>query len=213
MINFKTKFYIGLIVIGLISIFFCQRGCSATSKGNVTKQSVVIPEKSGELKTPTVVIKNKGVKDSIIYRNVIIKTENPFNKKLAKDFIASQKENDSLKTLKLYLDAIQEKDGTYVFDNNDIKLDIKIKTRGEVLKVTPTYTIKEQQQKVEVKNKETVFAIYLGGSIETTTTLDRLTPKVNIGIQNKRGDILSVQYGVDKSIGVGYNLRIINIKK
>jgi hypothetical protein len=66
---------------------------------------------------------------------------------------------------------------------------------------------------VEVKQKQTVFAVYVGGGLETTTTLDKLTPKVNIGIQNKKGDILSVHYGIDKSIGISYNLRIINIKK
>lgn len=212
MTDFKTKLYVAITIVGLIVIFLFQRGCSTQPTQTKVKHTVTTPEKRGEFKTAEI-IKSKGVKDSIIYRDKIIKTENPFNKKLAKDFIASQKENDSLKAIKLYLDAIQEKDGTYVFDNTDIKLNIKVRTRGEVLKIVPSYVIKESKQKVEVENKETVFATYVGGGVISSTKLDRLTPTVNLGLQNKKGDILYVQYGLDKSIGIGYNFRIINIKK
>lgn len=211
MTDFKHKLIL-YITIGLLFIsLFIQRSCSAQT---TVKQKVFVPEKKGEFKNPIAVINTKGKKDSIVWKDKIIKTENPVNKKLAEDFIASQKENDSLKSLKLYLNAIEERDSEYIFDNKDLKLEIKTKTRGEILKITPKYTIKEREEVLQVKSKESVFAVYAGIGLETTTTLERLTPEINLGVQNRKGDLLLLKYGVtDKSIGVSYIHRFINIKK
>jgi hypothetical protein len=207
--NYKIIPY--LVILGLLVYIFIS---PQKNQNKTATQKVIIPEKKGEIKNPIFIIKHKGVKDSIIWKDKIIRTENPVNKKLAEDFIASQKENDSLKSLKLYLNAIQEVDGTYVFNDKYIKIEVNTKTRGEILKISPKYTIKEREEIVQVKQKETVFAIYTGAGLSTTTTLEKVTPEVNLGFQNKKGSILSFKYGItDKSVGVGYSLRILNYKK
>ena len=102
----------------------------------------------------------------------------------------------------------------YITNRIYLKLEIKTKTRGDILKITPNYTIKEREEVLQVKSKESVFAIYAGLGLETTTTLEKLTPEVNLGMQNKKGDLLLLKYGVtDKSIGVSYIHRFINIKR
>jgi len=211
MTDLKHKLILYTTILSLIIIIFVQRGCSAQT--SQSKQKVIIPEKKGEFKNPSAIINSKGKKDSIVYKDKVVVTENPFNKKLAEDFILSQKENDSLKALKLYLNAIEEREQTYVFDNKDTKLEIYTKTRGEILNITPKYTIKEREETVTVKNKEIVFALYAGGGLKSNITLGELNPTINLGAQNKKGDILYVQYGTDKSIQIGYNFRILNIKK
>ncbi len=113
----------------------------------------------------------------------------------------------------MYLDAIQEKDGTYVFNNSDLKLEVRTVTRGEILSIKPIYTIKKSKVDVEVKQKETVFAVYAGGGLTTTTTLNKLTPQATIGIQNKKGDLYFTSAGTDGTIQVGFIHRFINIKK
>lgn len=212
MTEFKHKLILYTAILSLMIIVFVQRSCSAQTP-QTTKQKVIIPKKEGEFTTPTAILHDKSKKDSIVWKDKIIKTENPFNKKLAEDFILSQKENDSLKALKLYLDAIAEKEETQIFDNKDIKLEIKIKTRGELLGVIPKYTIKEREEVLDVKSKETVFAVYAGAGLKTNVELGVLSPTANLGVQLKKGDIISLQYGLDKSIQVGYSFRILNIKK
>lgn len=208
----ENKIRVGLTIIALIVIFFLQRGCKPDDKPVI--QKVVVPEQKGTFKEPTVIITHTGKKDSIVYRKgKTIYTENPFNEKLSEEFLKAQKENDSLKALTLYLNSIQEREETYIFDNKDAKIEVYIKTRGEILKITPTYTIKEREVEVAVKQKESKFALYAGASIESTTDLNKLVPKAIIGIQNAKGDILSAGIGTDKSFQVGYSFRLINIKK
>ena len=165
MTELKHKIILYVTIVVLSVALFTQRSCSAQT---TIKQKVVVPEKKGEFENPVSIVNEKGKKDSITWKDKIIKTENPINKKLAEDFILSQKENDSLKSLKLYLNAIEERESEYIFDNKDLKLEIRTKTRGEV----------------------------------------------NLGVQNKKGDLLLLKYGVtDKSIGLSYIHRFINIKR
>lgn len=211
MIDLKHKLILYTIILSLLIIVFVQRSCSAQT--SQVKQKVIIPEKVGEFKTPTAIINNKGKKDSIVYKDKVVVTENPFNKKLAEDFILSQKENDSLKALKLYLNAIEEREQTYVFDNKDTKLEIYTKTRGEILKLTPKYTIKEREETVLVKNKETVFALYAGGGISNNISLSNFIAEAHVGLQNKSGDIISAGYDTQKNISIKYSRQIFKIKK
>lgn len=214
MTEFKHKLILYSTIVFLVVFIFIQRSCTAQTIQNTTKQKVWTKEKKGEFPSVTAIIKESNKKDSIVYRNKVVKTENPFNKKLAEDFIASQKENDSLKALKLYLNAIEEKEKTYTFDNKDVTIEVYTKTRGDILKITPKYTLKSVEHEVEVLQKETVFAAFAGVGLETTTTLERLTPEVSVGFQNKKGTVLLFKYGItDKSVGVSYIHRFINIKK
>lgn len=210
MLDLKSKIkLISGIVIFILIIFLFHRQCSSST----TTQKVVIPKKVGKFEKPDtiIIVKNK---DSVVWKEKVIKTENPVNKKLAAELIEALKYKDSVKVLKMYLEAIQERDGTYVYDNKDLKLEIATKTRGEILSIKPLYTIKEREELVTVKNKETIFALYGGAGLGTTTNLNTLTPQINLGFQNNKGSIIMFEYGItDKSIGAKYIYRIINIKK
>lgn len=202
-----------ITIVFLIGVIFIQRSCAPQIAKYNAKQEVLILKKEGKFSKPTLVIKKDSKKDSIKWKDRFIKTENPINKKLASDYIQAQKENDSLKALKLYLGAIEEHEEKYTFDDKNLKLEINTKTRGKILNILPKYEIKEKKEIVNVIQKETKFALYTGVSLEYITDMNRLTPKVTLGIQNKRGDILSIETGSDKSVQIGYSVRLINIKR
>ena len=207
----KIKDFILYLTVTLLLLYiFIQQQCSAQNIDNTTKQEVLIPEKKGSFDKPIAIIHNNK-KDSVVYKKQIIYTENPVNKKLYNEFLETK---DSLERVKLYLKSIQEKDGTYVYDDNNLKLEVYTKVRGEILKIKPTYTIKERKEVVQVKQKESIFAVYAGASIGNNVSLSDLSVNATLGIQNKKGDIFTCEYGLlDKSYKVGYIKRFINIKK
>ena len=209
--EFKHKLFLYITIAVLLAVVFVQRGCSGKSLETV---KVKVPEKTGTIQKPAAVIDHKTKKDTVRFAGKTIYTENPVNEKLTQELIKALAEKDSLKVVNLYLSAIQEREQTRVFNNKDVTVDVWTKTRGELLDMKIDYKIKEQEIKTQVPVKSTVLALYAGAGLETTTTLDKLVPKVSLGIQNKKGDILSVNYGItDKSIGVGYAMRVFNIKK
>jgi len=194
-----------------IIIIFIQRGCESTSSNIKIK----VPEVIGKINTPTAIINHKGKKDSIVYKKgKIIYTENPFNHKMAEELIAAQKANDSLKVLNLYLSAIQEREQTRVFDDKYLTVSVYNKTRGELLDQKIDYKIKEREIEVPVPIKNTVFATYAGGGIYYNFEKAKPAIKLNLDIQNKKGDILGVGYDpFNTTIFLDYKVRILNIKK
>lgn len=202
-----------LYVVGIFFILFIFASIKQCSEGSKTTTPVKIetPIKNGSFDKPTAVIPGIKVKDSIIYKKgKVIYTENPINKKLADDYL---KATDSIKRLKLYLDAIQEKDGTYVYDNNDVKLEIYAKTRGELLELKPKYTVKSMEIKADVPQKETVFALYGGLELSNNATLTNLSVKADVGVQNKKGTIFTVGADTRGNYYVGTKVKILDIKK
>jgi len=174
-----------------------------------------VPEIIGKIDKPITIIKHKGTEDSIVYKKgKTIYTENPFNHKMAEELIAAQRANDSLKVLNLYLSAIQERKQTRIFDDKYITVNVFSETRGELLNQKIDYKIKEREIEVPIPVKNTVFAAYAGGGVYYN--FDKATPaiKLNLDIQNKKGDLFSVGYDPFNNVGfVDYKLRFLNIKK
>lgn len=201
-----------LYVIGaffIIYLFTLIKQCSEPKE--TIPVTIETPAKSGSFEKPTEVIPGVAKKDSIVYKKgKTIYTENPINKQLAEDYL---KATDSIKRLKLYLDAIQEKDGTYVYDNKDLKLEIYTKTRGELLEIKPNYTIKPTEVKVDVPVKQTVFAMYGGLEILNNSNLNNLGVKAEVGIQNKKGTIFTVGADTRSNYYVGAKVKFLDIKK
>jgi len=201
-----------LYVVGIffvIFLFTLVKQC--TEPKETIPVTIETPAKSGSFEKPTEVIPGVAKKDSIVYKNgKTIYTENPINKQLAEDYL---KATDSIKRLKLYLDAIQEKDGTYVYDNKDLKLEIYTKTRGELLEIKPKYTIKPTEVKVDVPVKQTVFAMYGGLELGNNSSLSNLSVKADVGIQNKKGTIFSVGADTRGNYFVGAKVKFLDIKK
>ena len=201
-----------LYVIGIffvIYLFTLVKQCSEPKETIPVK--IETPAKSGSFEKPTEVIPGAPKKDSIVYKKgKTIYTENPINKQLAEDYL---KATDSIKRLKLYLDAIQEKDGTYVYDNKDLKLEVYAKTRGELLEMKPKYTIKPSEVKVDVPVKQTVLAMYGGIEVGNNASLTNLTVKADVGLQNKKGTIFTVGADTRSNFYVGAKVKFLDIKK
>jgi hypothetical protein len=198
------------VIILLITAFSIQR-ChfegKVLDKNNI---EVTIPEKSGEFDkiTPKEIQYDTVYSKTVIYNNKEIKVANPFNKDMLDKYIAAK---DSLEQIKLYLSAIEIRRYKEVFDNDDIKITVEAETTGKLNWMKPEYTIKERTIIVPVK--KTVFAVYAGGGAKSNVLLNELSPTINLGIQGKKGSIISAQYGLDQSIQLNYSFKILDIKK
>jgi hypothetical protein len=202
-------------VLYIIGVFFAIYLFTLIKQCSEPKQTIPVtvetPVKNGSFEKPTEIIPGVTKKDSIVYKKgKTIYTENPINKQLAEDYL---KATDSIKRLRLYLDAIQEKDGTYVYDNKDLKLEIYTKTRGELLEIKPKYKIKPIDIKVDVPVKQTVLAMYGGLELANNTLLNNMTVKVDIGLQNKKGTIFIIGVDSRSNYYVGAKVKIFDIKK
>lgn len=212
-----------LAIIGLavgIFLIISIKQCNNPTDSEVV--NFIVPEKKGYFNIPPIYTPKENQKDSVIYKyrtvknndtvyvDSIIYTENPVNKQLAKQYSSTK---DSLQKYKLYLKAIEEREGTSVFDNEDLKLEVYTKTRGELLDIKPTYTIKERTVTATVPTKQNVFAMYVGGEVVSTDKLDKVGIKADIGLQNRSGNMLTIGIDNNKNYYLGAKFRLFNIKK
>lgn len=210
--NTFTKILIAGAILLIIASFFLGR-CSNEEKEPKTTEPITIevPEQSGS----TPVISNPQPlpspgNGSIVYRDSIIKTENPFNKELAERYIAL--ESDTAK-LRAYLESIQTKDYEIPFEDDHVIITSKIKTQGDLLELKQDYTVKPYTLKTEVPVKKSVFAMYAGAELGSNARLDKLTMKGEIGLQVKGSTIYTVGMDTDKNFYAGVNIKIFDIKK
>jgi hypothetical protein len=200
------KKHIQLIIIAfLICIIFIQRSCTKSntvvnlpSITDVFEKVIPIP-----IKYDTV------YKDSVVYKDKVVKITNPVNVELAESYL---KAKDSITRLNLYIAAIEIKRYKEVFDDSNVTITVDAETTGKLNWVKPSYVIKERKVILPVRVKQTVFAAYLGGGFGISKDI---TPSFtgNVGFQNKRGDIILGGYAVDGTVSATYIVRILNIKK
>ena len=204
--NLKHLGTLYIIVILLTACLFIQRGCSDKSDNT---QIVTIPEIKG--KFDTVVPKEIEYKTKYKYVTLAgdtIVTENPINDSLVKQYETLK---DSVSKFKLFVDATKIRQYNEVFEDSVIKISTYAETSGKLLKMAPSYVIKERKQSVNVK--QTVFALYAGGNVYNTLQLDNGGVGANLYIQNKKGDLYNVGYDINKNIYLGYTIRIFDIKR
>lgn len=212
MINLK-KYGIGLLLLISISLNFIQRGCSSPNK--VSTPIVVkikTPEIKGKIEKSKITIISTP-KNKIIYKDKQVIVENPITQKLLNSYI---KENDSLKRLKMYGEAITEHIQINTFENEDLKANVTSKTQGKLLDIQLTdYILKSKELPITLPPpKETKFAVYTGGGLYYNSLDSKLGYKIDVGFQNKKGDLLEAGYNpFDKTVFIGYKVRLINIKK
>jgi len=210
MIYLKKIIY-PIIIIVLLFVIFIQRSCNNDKLPSEEKKEVVIPAKKGSFNSAKPIkIHDTIIKDSIIFKDKKILIENQLDKQLVIDYL---KAKDSIKKLNLFMNAVKVNKYSTNFDNEDINLTIDSETTGTLNSVKPTYTIKERKAEVSIKKLESVFALYTGIEIYNNKDLNNPGAKVDLGIQNKKGDIYSLGFDTNKNFFIGYKLRIINIKK
>jgi hypothetical protein len=181
-----------------------QRSCSEPATQETIKTEVTIPEKKGEIKKFVEQINYKK-KDSIVFvKGKVIYTENEIDKDLAEKY---KKSVDSLEKFKMYINAVQIKEHTTIFDNKDLTLKVKSKVRGDLLNMTITeYKTKEQKVVVEVPIK-TRTAVYVGLGVSDNKRLDNFTVQAEVGLQIKR-DILSITADTKQNFGLKYLIKL-----
>lgn len=196
-INSKSIPYI-LLFLALVYIFLMHscNGNKIIPKGKeIVKYDTIY--NPGETKT-NYITKYKTIKGDVIEIPGRIDTVEVKTFELAKD---------TTKT-KMYVDATRIREYKNVFSDSLADVSIFTETKGELLKIVPTVTIKAR-----LPAKETVFAVYGGLEVYNNLDFNNVGAKVNLMFQNKRGDLITGAYDTNKNIYLGYNFRFLNIKK
>jgi len=210
MIYFKKMVY-PIIIIFLLFIIFIQRGCEDNKLPSKEAKEIIIPAKKGSFTSvKPIKIHDTIIKDSIVFKNKKIILTNPVDKKLVLQYLEAK---DSISKLKILINSVKINKYSTKFNNEDIDLTIDTETTGTLNSIKPAYIIKEKKVDVPVKTLNSVFALYTGVEIYNNKNLNNPGAKIDLGIQNKKGDIYSLGFDTNKNFFVGYKLRIINIKK
>lgn len=196
--------YIIIGIIALIASFFIGRWTSPTENKII---KVTIPATSG--KSPIIINPKPLIqtKDSLIYKDSLIITENPFNKDLADKYINLESETERLKE---YIKSIEVRKYKIPFENDTIKIIGNVEVQGELKSLNYDWTIKQKTLNIPIEIKKPTMNLLLGGSVSNSIELDKFNFNANVGIQRKNGDLILTSYGIfDKSIQVGY---LVNLK-
>ena len=196
--------YIIIGIIALIASFFIGRWTSPI-EAKIIK--VTIPATSG--KSPIIINPKPLIqtKDSLIYKDSLIVTENPFNKELADKYINLESETERLKE---YIKSIEVRKYKIPFENDTIKIVGDVEVQGELKSLKYNWTIKQRSYDIPIEIKKPTMNLLLGSGVSNSIELDKFNINANIGIQRKNGDLILTSYGIfDKSIQVGY---MINLK-
>lgn len=196
---------ITILIMGL-TILSLLRDCNPETSTVTTYKDVKVkvPEIIGTLTPKTITELPSQGTDSIIYKDRIIYSTHPFDKKLAEKYL---KANDSLKSI-IYIQSIQEKENLSDFSDNNIDLKIITKVKGELKDIKADYKIKEREIVVQEKTitntivkEASKFGILAGGGYNHSLDLKNNSSfEVNAGIRIKKLTILG-SATTEKTIG------------
>ena len=209
----KKNLIIALFAVGII-LFFWFKGC-------VGKNETI------KIKTPEVKASFEPVKpihDTIFLTKFVNSTpiknsndafaQSEINR-LLKEYNdldeAFARANDSLQQI-IYSKAIAPKQFSHTFNNDTINATVKgIVANGEVDKLKLDYTIKTRS--LDVKVPQTVFRLLGGVEAGMSKSFDNFNAKVNLGIQNKKGNIITISADTDQRFYLGYSMNIFSVKR
>lgn len=196
------KSYLGWI------LFFLMVWLNLGSGKEIKTVKVIVPTVTGKLESKKPELKPLEIKqEPIVKKDGLVYKENPFNIILAEENTKLKsdysKMSDSLKS-KAYDKAIELNTFSYKSEDKYLKLTIDGIVRGEVSEITPSYTIKEQESEVFVKEKLPGLKVLGGVEVGNTKTLDNLSFKGSVLFQNRKGNIISAGYDTDNKIWLGY---------
>lgn len=196
--------YIIIGILVLISCFFIGRW---TSPKDIKTVTITIPAKKG---LSPIIMNPKPLiqfKDSLIYQDSLIYTENPFNKELADKYSKLESEKDKLIA---YLNTIQIRKYKVPFENDTIKIVGDFEVQGELRNVKYAWEVKQFKTEATFEVPKPTMNLLVGAGVSNTVDLNKFNINANLGLQRKNGDVILGSYGIlDKSIQVGY---LINLK-
>jgi len=201
----KTNIILFLIIAILIAYYIII----ANSKPEVIDippeaNSVVIKEPVAEIRFDTI-FKNDILEKEIVK---IVKVENPVNSELLSKYEQAVHDNDSLKQLNLFKDAITERFYNEIFEDSIQTITVDSKVVGVLKSQSISYVTKRRQLTLKpIKMKPSIF---VGGFICTPVANETASSfGVNLSFMNKT----KKQYytlGIDnrKNIYLGINLKL-----
>lgn len=185
--------------LGAFIVLFFMRGCKSGHTIQIAKKGIFKTDtiiKNVPIKGETKIVKGKTV---IFYKNTEI------NKELALENynlqIAYINAKDSLEKEKLYKSVISLKSFKHPFENDNFKAIASGIVQGELKSLQLDYEIKKMPIK-EVK-------LRLLGGININPDVVGL----NLGFQNRKGNILIIGYDSKKRINLEYKQTIFKIVK
>lgn len=196
-------------VIGVLAFLLWIKSCTGEEK----KQTVTIPEQTGNFK-PVINPKPDTIKEPypvVKWKDKIVYQDNPVNQELVNELRKALEENDSLKALAMYADAVAIREYTIPLEDSLVKTENYFKTQGELLEFKQSYILKER--KVDIKTPELLFRLLGKIEVGNTTQFDNFNAKANLMFQNKKGNIYSIGFDTEERIYVGYGFKIFEIKK
>ena len=196
--NYK-KLIQPIIILFLLVVIFTQRSCN--SQKEIYKEKIVkhfdTIYKPSEIKT---VYKTKytTLNNDVVYLPGRIDTV---------EIKTFEKVEDTTK-IKMFANTTKIRKYNNVFNDSIADVSIYTETKGELLKIVPTITVKAR-----IPEKKTIFALYAGGGLYLNNNFE-LGYKYDLRFQNKKGDLIGTSYDpVNKNFFIDYNFRVFNIKK
>jgi hypothetical protein len=217
------------IVTAIVFAFLWLKGCASSNpEPQIAKVEVTVPEVQGKLepKKPLHLKVNLPKND----KSKIVKVENPINQQLVAENerlkqyateneklkLAFVQERDSLKKQLLFEQVAQLNNFSTKHEDEYLELYIDGVVQGQVKEITPRYKLKERQLEIPVKQKETVLRVLAGGGFGVNKDLNQATWKLNLSLQNKKGNIIRGSYqrigNQDYWLGE-YDISIFNFKR
>jgi len=205
----KYKFIgtIGIILVLLAISFFIGKCSSETKDPKVIKTIVTVPGVKGESEIIEKPVPYEVIKDSIVYKDSIVFQE---NKELLDRFNKIKSDADKLSA---YQKSIELNKYNIPYEDEFIKTNALITTRGTVESFQQLYEIKERKVPVEIEIPEKksflgITGVYIGGGTSTTVDLTKFNFEAGLGLQLKGGDIIEGAYDTNKNIHLRYKIKL-----
>lgn len=193
-----------VILIGLVSWMLYQNNKPVEPPKPIV---ITIPGSSGS--TGTQIIENV----KTIPVPIPGDTEVIVDEKWYKEYLEAK---DSLERLNKYLQAIKvNKLDTTFIDNDTIKLDGSIVTRGSLVSYKFNYNIKERKFEYtpEVVTQRPRFSLSIESSVGVPTTpTTKFSMKGQLGFENRRGNALVIGYDSEQRVWAGVRKNITIVK-
>ena len=170
------------IILSIIIVILLVCNIKQCSEPNKIKTiTVEVPEKEGVFKLDYNVLQFPiKRKDSIVYKDSIIYTENKVNIKLAQDYKDLKSEFDRYK---LFLDAISIQDYSKTFEDSYFTATVTGGVQGEVQSMALNYRLKARKAQTDMKMKNYQFVI--GPSVGMTYSQNGFAPYLGLGLTYK----------------------------
>lgn len=205
-----------ILLIILIGFIFFNRFFSPSDPIKIDPVEIVTPEVSGTVEetieeAPETEVNIPNKSNPKIIEKIIV------DKEYKEKYEKAIKEKDSALSKVLFLESIEINEYKKVLvDNDTIKLVAYAKTRGKLLKYSIDYTIKSDTityipEVIKERPKLTILAgleLIVPMQQPLLSTTDPLAVKVDLGIQNKKGDIITAGVDTRKNLYLGYKYAI-----